>query len=105
MRIIVQRLRVYECINFWVLLIGYFLSEQGKLCSDNGNDEVDHFKLCKAAAYALNKPFQSGKTDAYHPKGCYLGGFESFYGVYYNEHSVGRRRSSASQICKPKGKA
>ena len=45
-------------INFLLLGVGYFLSEKGKLCTDNGNNPVDDMETCKTAISELNGIFE-----------------------------------------------
>ena len=87
------------CISILIFGKGYFLSEAGRVCSDNGDIAVDGIETCKIAAETLNKDFIKSENTAEFPKGCYLMGPN----VFFNKHSTGSRRINTRQICKPKG--
>ena len=84
----------------WFLAIGYFLTEEGSLCSDNGNIGVMEKEKCKEAAEELNKNWYGTGYFSTNPKGCYASGS----GVFFNRHSTGNRQDSRRQMCKHTGK-
>ena len=79
---------------------GYFLTEPGNLCSDNGNIGVMEKETCKEATEELNKNWGESVNSSSMPKGCYASG--SY--IFFNSHSTGNREGSRSQMCKPTGK-
>ena len=86
--------------RFWYLGAGYFQSEVGKLCSENGDLAVDDLATCKTAAIELSYLFSVTEEEADWPKGCYMSG----HNVFFNEHGYGSANNNAKQICKATGK-
>ena len=68
--------------------------EENKHCEDEGGVDMDE-KNCKTAAEDLGLEFWGHLTHSEYPKGC----FNVSSSVYFNKHSVGKRRRFLNSIC------
>ena len=92
---------------YFYILIGYFRTANGGLCSEGGYFALDDAKTCKDVAVDLGwMIFDGTESDADYPKGCYTSSssFAEYESAYFNTHSTGSSNSLARQICKPRGK-
>ena len=87
-----------------ILIIGirYFLSEDGGLCSDDGNIYVGDLESCKDATDMLNMIFGGAVDYPDMPKGCYTLGDKVYFNVQTDRIS-GSRRNGTHHICKATG--
>ena len=86
-------------------MLGYFQTEENRLCSENGDIAVDDLKQCKDAAKDLKMSLIRSQSSSGYPKGCYWygGSLFDYLGLYFNPHSTGSENKWARQICNPKG--
>ena len=75
----------------------FTLTWNGKLCSDTGDDAVNHVEACKSAAAKLQKSFEGTEYMATWPKGCYMIEDQSY--IFFNQHSTGSSNIGARQLC------
>ena len=88
---------------FLSLGIRYFLSEEGGLCSDEGNVYVGDLESCKDATDQLNIMFAGVVDFVDMPKGCYTPGDYVYFNVQ-TDLIAGSRKNGTHHICKATGK-
>ena len=88
-------------IYTYIWSLAYVVTEENKLCSDDGKLYMNENE-CKKAAEHMGLEYGLIRKTPDYPKGCYKG-LSQNSAVRFNRNSVGSRQSSIKSICKNLG--